>query len=95
LGLELTGNGFDFSVLSEFRTRVAGHGMEAIALDLLASALVDKGLIKPRGKQRTDSTHVLAGQAALRWLHGAAVVVATATAVLAPIRARRRRELRM
>lgn len=60
LGLELADNGFDFSVLSEFRTRVAGHGMEAVALDLLVCALVDKGLIKSRGKQRTDSTHVLA-----------------------------------
>jgi transposase len=60
LGLELTDTGFDFSVLSEFRARVARHGLEAVALDLLVAALVDKGLIKPRGKQRTDSTHVLA-----------------------------------
>jgi transposase len=60
LGLELTDTGFDFSVLSEFRTRVAEHGLEARALDLLVAVLVDKGLIKPRGKQRTDSTHVLA-----------------------------------
>lgn len=59
-GLELTDTGFDFSVLSEFRKRVAEHGLEAVALDLLVAALVDKGLIKPRGKQRTDSTHVLA-----------------------------------
>jgi transposase len=57
LGLELIDTGFDFSVLSEFRTRVAEHGLEAVALDLLVAALVDKGLIKPRGKQRTDSTH--------------------------------------
>lgn len=60
LGLGLTDTGFDFSVLSEFRTRVAGHGLEARALDLLVAALVDKGLIKARGKARTDSTHVLA-----------------------------------
>jgi hypothetical protein len=31
LGLGLTDTGFDFSVLSEFRTRVAGHGLEARA----------------------------------------------------------------
>jgi transposase len=60
LGLGLTDTGFEFSVLSEFRARVAGHGLEARALDLLVSALVDKGLVKARGKQRTDSTHVLA-----------------------------------
>src|SRR6266545_5911647 len=60
LGLGLADTGFDFSVLSEFRARVAHHGLEAKALDLLVAALVDKGLIKARGKQRTDSTHVLA-----------------------------------
>lgn len=46
LGLGLTDTGFDFSVLSEFRTRVAGHWLEARALDLLVAALVDKGLIR-------------------------------------------------
>lgn len=60
LGLGLADTGFDFSVLSEFRTRVADNGLEARTLDLLVAALVDKGLVKPRGKQRTDSTHVLA-----------------------------------
>src|SRR5258706_16389388 len=30
------------------------------SLDLLVTALVDKGLLKAGGKQRTDSTHVLA-----------------------------------
>lgn len=53
LGLELTDTGFDFSVLSEFRKRVADNGLDALALDLLVAALVDKGLIRPRGKQRT------------------------------------------
>src|SRR5262249_33891860 len=48
------------SVLSEFRKRVADHGLEARVLDLLVATLVDKGLIKARGKARTDSTHVLA-----------------------------------
>jgi transposase len=60
LGLGLADVGFDFSVLCEFRKRVADHGLEARALDLLVATLVDKGLIKARGKQRTDSTHVLA-----------------------------------
>jgi Transposase domain (DUF772) len=56
LGLGLTDAGFDFSVLSEFRKRVADNGLEARALDLLVARLVDTGLIKARGKQRTDST---------------------------------------
>jgi transposase len=60
LGLELTDRGFDASVLSEFRGRVVQHGLEGKALDLLVVALVDRGLLKAGGKQRTDSTHVLA-----------------------------------
>jgi transposase len=60
LGMELDDPGFDHSVLSEFRTRVAEHGLEEKALDLLLAALKDKGLVNAGGKQRTDSTHVLA-----------------------------------
>lgn len=59
LGLELDDPGFDFSVLSGFRTRVLAGGAEQRALDLLLAALVDKGLVKAGGKQRTDSTHVI------------------------------------
>jgi transposase len=60
LGLELDDPGFDASVLSEFRTRLVEHGMEEKALDLLLTALKDRGLVKAGGKQRTDSTRVLA-----------------------------------
>ena len=60
LGLTLTDTGFDYTVLSQFRTRVVEHGLEQKALDLLVAALVERGLLKPGGKQRTDSTHVLA-----------------------------------
>ena len=57
LGLSLTDRGLDDSVLCEFRSRLVEHGMEARLLDLLVARLVDKGLLKARGKQRTDSTH--------------------------------------
>ncbi|WP_445081921.1 IS1182 family transposase [Streptomyces ipomoeae] len=60
LGLELDDPGFDASVLSEFRTRLVEHGMEEKVLDLLLTALRDRGLVKAGGKQRTDSTRVLA-----------------------------------
>jgi len=83
LGLGLTDTGFDFSVLSEFRTRVAEHGLEAIALDRLVAALVDKGLIKPRGKARTDSTHVLAAVRDLNRLELAGEAVRAALEALA------------
>jgi len=60
LGLELTDTGFDYSVLSEFRSRLlAGHAEQHI-LDELLAVLKTRGLLKARGRQRTDSTHVLA-----------------------------------
>ncbi|MGI5199898.1 hypothetical protein ACQEVY_40725 [Streptomyces sp. CA-288835] len=36
------------------------HGMEVKLLDLLLTALKDRGLVKAGGRQRTDSTRVLA-----------------------------------
>src|ERR1700729_1192232 len=66
LGLVLDDRGFDHSVLSEFRGRVAGHGLEEAALDALLARLAGEGLVKAGGKQRTDSTHVIA---AVRALH--------------------------
>lgn len=59
LGLGLDDEGFDASVLSEFRSRVVAHGLEERALDLLLARLMDKGLVKAGGAQRTDSTHVI------------------------------------
>jgi transposase len=66
LGLPLDDAGFDHSVLSEFRGRVAGRGLEEAALDALLAKLAADGLVGPGGKQRTDSTHVIA---AVRALH--------------------------
>lgn len=66
LGLELTDPGFDASVLSEFRSRLLEGGVEQRLLDHLLERLKEKGVIKARGRQRTDSTHV---QAAIRQLN--------------------------
>lgn len=60
LGLELTDPGFDFSVLCEFRERLLAGGAEERLLDRMLEHFRDKQLLKARGKQRTDSTHVLA-----------------------------------
>jgi transposase len=60
LGLELDDVGFDFSVLSEFRSRLALESAEEVLLDRMLTHFKAKGLVKARGKQRTDSTHVLA-----------------------------------
>ncbi len=60
LSLELTDPGFDFSVLSEFRTRLVEGEAEQLLLDKMLSRFKERGWVKARGRQRTDSTHVLA-----------------------------------
>ena len=60
LSLELEDDGFDFSVLSEFRDRLIEGGRERQILDKMLSTFVELGLLKARGKARTDSTHILA-----------------------------------
>jgi len=60
LGLKLNDAGFDFSVLSEFRTRLLEGGGEALILDKLLDQCQFLGLVKARGTQRTDATRVLA-----------------------------------
>lgn len=60
LALELDDPGFDASVLCEFRERLIVGAAEALLLESMLSLLRDQGLLKARGKQRTDSTHVLA-----------------------------------
>ena len=66
LGLELEDPGFDFSVLSELRDRILGGEMEQRLLDELLERFRERGLLKERGKQRSDSTHI---QAAARNLN--------------------------
>lgn len=60
LGLDLDDPGFDFSVLSEFRDRLINADAQRQVLDTLLTRLAEEGLLKPGGKARTDSTHVLA-----------------------------------
>ena len=60
LSLELCDAGFDHSVLSEFRSRlIEGHAEQRL-LDLLLERCREGGWLKAGGRQRTDSTHVLA-----------------------------------
>jgi transposase len=60
LGLDLTDQGFDHTVLSEFRSRVVAGSAEERLLDALLRHCQDRKLLKARGRQRTDATHVLA-----------------------------------
>lgn len=65
LGLQLTDPGFDYSVLSEFRQRLIQSQRSQQLLDVLLQELKNRGLLKERGRARTDSTHVLAAVRAL------------------------------
>lgn len=74
LGLELADPGFDASVLSEFRARLLTGAAEQVLLDTLLARCREQGWLKARGRQRTDSTHVLA---AIRALNRIEVVTET------------------
>src|SRR5262249_53779552 len=79
LGLELTGPGFDFSVLREFRARLLAGSAAELLLDKLLKRCQALGLLTARGQQRTDSTHVLA---AIRVMNRLELVAETLRAVL-------------
>jgi transposase len=60
LGLELSDPGFVHSVLCEFRDRMAVGDRADRLLAVMVERLAEAGLVKRRGRVRTDSTHVLA-----------------------------------
>src|SRR5437899_3684863 len=60
LSLELTDPGFNHTVLSEFRTRLVALTAEERLLEAVIDLCKERGWLKVRGHQRTDSTHVLA-----------------------------------
>ncbi|WP_016825817.1 IS1182 family transposase [Streptomyces viridosporus] len=60
LALELDDPGFRHSVLGDFRDRLAKEDRADQLLDLALERLKAADLVKARGRQRTDSTHILA-----------------------------------
>jgi len=85
LSLELADPGFDHTVLSEFRTRLLMGGAERRLLDLLLRCARDRGLLKARGRQRTDSTPVLAAIRALNRVELVAETMRHALMILATL----------
>ena len=65
LSLELTDPGFDHTVLSEFRTRLVALTAEERFLEAVVELCKERGWLKAQGRQRTDSTHILAKVRAL------------------------------
>jgi transposase len=60
LSLPLEDAGFDASVLSEFRDRLGTADPEHLLLLPLLERCRELGLLRERGRQRTDATHVVA-----------------------------------
>jgi transposase len=85
LSLELTDPGFDFSLLSEFRTRLLAGEAETRLLHTLLDLCKKRGWLKARGRQRTDSTHVLAAIRDLNRLECAGETLRHALNVLAEV----------
>jgi transposase len=79
LGLELADTGFDASVLSEFRARLAADDQAERLLQQMLARLREQGLLVRGGQQRTDATHVLA---AVRELNRLELVTETLRAAL-------------
>jgi transposase len=79
LSLSLDDPGFDASVLCEFRARLVSGGLEQQMLDLLLEHFQARKLLKAGGRQRTDSTHVVA---AIRILNRLELVGETLRAAL-------------
>jgi transposase len=85
LSLELSDPGFDASVLCEFRARLLAGDAGQLLLDMLLRRFRDLALLKARGRQRTDSTHVLAAVRALNRLELVRETVRHALDILAEV----------
>jgi hypothetical protein len=59
LDLELDYEGFHPTVLVYFRDRLEQNKAERVIFDRIVKMLVELGLVKRKGKQRLDSTHIL------------------------------------
>ena len=83
LGLSLEECGFHFSVLSTFRERVIAGSAEQRLLDDMLVRFKELKLVKARGRQRTDSTHVLAAVRTVNRLECVGETLRTALEALA------------
>lgn len=84
LGLELRDAGFDSSVLSEFRSRLVEDARaEYLLFEAVLEKLKEAGWVAAGGRQRTDSTHVLAAVRTLQRLELAGETVRAALEAIA------------
>src|SRR3989442_12115713 len=68
LALPLDDPGFDYSILTDFRQRLLLAQAQDLILEPILQLCRERGWLKPRGKQRTDATAILARVRALNSL---------------------------
>ncbi len=68
LDLELDYEGFHSTVLVYFRDRLEEKKAERMIFDGVVKLLTELGLVKRKGKQRLDSTHIVGYVKAMSWL---------------------------
>lgn len=85
LSLPLNESGFHYSVLSEFRDRLLQGSLESKLLDTFLELCQQRGYLRTRGRQRTDSTHVLGAVKALNSLELVGETLRHALNVLATV----------
>jgi transposase len=68
LDLELDYEGFHSTVLVYFRDRLEEKKAERMIFDGVVKLLMELGLVKRKGKQRLDSTHIVGYVKAMSWL---------------------------
>ena len=83
LSLKLTDPSFDHTVLSEFRSRLVNGNQELVLLNKMLEVFNAKGLLKTRGRQRTDSTHILSSARVMQRLEHVTETVRAALNALA------------
>jgi transposase len=85
LSLPLDDPGFDDSVLSEFRTRLIEGKAESLLFDKLIELCRERKWLKERGRQRTDSTKILASVRSLNRLEHVAETLQRALNAVATV----------
>jgi transposase len=85
LSLELTDPGFDHTLLHDFRERILANQAEQRLFDTMLEAFKARGLLKARGRQRTDATHVLANVRTLNRIECVGETLRHALEVLATV----------
>ncbi len=68
LDLELDYDGFHATVLVYFRDRLEEKKAQRLIFDGVVDLLIELGLVKRKGKQRLDSTHIVGYVKAMSWM---------------------------